>query len=551
MLYQFELWKFLAGLGIFLFGMFLLEESVRQLSGRAFRRIIKKATTGKIRSITTGMFSTAVLQSSSAVSLMTLAFAGAGIMSMQNAVGVIFGTNIGTTFTGWIIAAVGFKLNIEGISLPLIGIGGLGLILLSQSPRYSGFSKLSVAFGFLFMGLDYMKTSVENFAGSFDLATIPHYGIWFYVLIGFILTALVQSSSATIAIILTALNGGIIYFSEGAAMVIGANIGTTVTVMLGAIGAGQIKKQIALSHLIFNVTTGVIAFLILPIFVRASALTGNETQNYVLGIALFHTFFNVLGVALFYPFISTLVILLKKWLPDKSKPIAPHLRNISQNLPEAALHALSLELKHLYRETIAFCIILLHSDGKSAPVRKVLAANGFSPEIAKRTAEEQLALTRELHKAIVAFASNIQHGELEAAEKTRIHQLIHLSMLLSQASKTVWGIKQEIEDLEASGNPRARKFLEEIETRNLDYWEELLSAGSEDKPFLAEIKLEDLKARLDTQQGEFITRIASHLEKGNIKEKHAASLLSANGLLTESNRQLCGALDEFLRELPL
>lgn len=117
-----------------MFGMFLLEEAIRQVAGKAFKRFIRTTTTGKLRSIFTGIFSTAVLQSSLAVSLMTLAFAGAGIMTMQNAVGVILGTNIGTTITGWIVATVGFKINIEGISLPLIAIGGLGLIFLGSSP---------------------------------------------------------------------------------------------------------------------------------------------------------------------------------------------------------------------------------------------------------------------------------------------------------------------------------------------------------------------------------------------------------------------------------
>lgn len=131
MLQHLDIWKFLAGLGIFLFGMFLLEEAVKQLSGKSFKRFIKKTTTGKIRSVFSGILATSVLQSSSAVSLMTLAFVGAGVMSMQNAIGVIMGTNVGTTFTGWIVATFGFKLNIESFSLPLIGVGGLGLIFLS------------------------------------------------------------------------------------------------------------------------------------------------------------------------------------------------------------------------------------------------------------------------------------------------------------------------------------------------------------------------------------------------------------------------------------
>ncbi|PKP19125.1 MAG: sodium:phosphate symporter, partial [Bacteroidetes bacterium HGW-Bacteroidetes-23] len=304
---DFDIWKFLAGLGIFMYGMFLLEEAIKQLSGKAFKIFIRKSTTGRIRSIFTGLFSTAVLQSSSAVTLMTLTFVGAGMISMQNAIGVVMGTNLGTTATSWLVATIGFKINIEGLFLPLIGLGGLGLIFLSKSPRYNGISRLLVGLGFLFMGLEYMKLSVEGFTSSFDLASIPHYGMLFYVLIAIVMTSVMQSSSATIAIILTALHTGLITFSEGAAMVIGANIGTTTTVMLGALGGIAIKKQVALSHLIFNIFTGVVAFLSLPLLTKLILYLLSEDNNAVLGVTLFHTIFNLLGVLLFLPFIGILV----------------------------------------------------------------------------------------------------------------------------------------------------------------------------------------------------------------------------------------------------
>ena len=123
---NFDLWKLMAGLGIFLFGMVLLEESVKSLSGRAFRRMIRLYTDTRLKAIGSGTLVTAILQSSSAVSLMVLAFVGAGVMSMQNGVGVMMGSNIGTTFTAWIVATLGFKVKIESFALPLIGIGGIG-----------------------------------------------------------------------------------------------------------------------------------------------------------------------------------------------------------------------------------------------------------------------------------------------------------------------------------------------------------------------------------------------------------------------------------------
>lgn len=255
---EFDIWKFLAGLGIFLFGMFLLEESVRNLAGRSFKRFIRKYTTGRFKSVLSGGLITALLQSSSAVSLMVLTFVGAGIMSMRNAIGVILGSNAGTTTTAWIVALLGFSLEIESLALPMIGIGGLGTIFLGSSDRYSNISKLLVGFGFLFMGLDFMKVSVEHFTDDFAMDAFTGYGILLYLLVGIVLTAIMQSSSATIAIVLTGLNAGILDFESAAAVVVGANIGTTVTVLIGSIGGNQIKKRVAASHLVFNVVTAVV-----------------------------------------------------------------------------------------------------------------------------------------------------------------------------------------------------------------------------------------------------------------------------------------------------
>jgi phosphate:Na+ symporter len=546
MINGFEIWKFLAGLGIFLFGMFLLEEAIRQISGRAFKRLIKRATAGRLRAIITGAFSTAVLQSSSAVSLITLAFAGAGILSMQNAIGVIFGTNIGTTFTGWIITTIGFKINIEGIFLPLIGIGGLGLILLSRSNRYSGISKLLVGFGFLFMGLDYMKLSVEQFTQGIDLATIPHYGIWFYVLLGIVLTAMMQSSSATLAIILTALNGGVIFFGEAAAMVIGANIGTTVTVLMGSIGAGQIKKQIAFSHLIFNLGTGVAALAILPLFIRSSKLLPVAAQDELFGIALFHSVFNFVGLLIFFPFIGHLSRLLQRWFPERRLPVTLYIRRVSQDLPEAAIHALEQEVHHLFAESLIFFATMFDPQRKTRESRMFLEADANKEAVSFRSPDDQLVFSLELQKSIVLYASNISHGDIEPFEKDRIHRLIHVAMLLAQVNRTLSGVGQELEELENSSNSSARESYKSLRSAVLQYVYQLLSIIADENRIYAEIKLPSSLAALGKDAEEFVAEIAGKLESRAIEEKHATSLLAVSGLIVQTSRQLNEVAAELL-----
>ena len=188
---QFDIWKFIAGLGLFLFGMFMLEEGIKALSGRAFKKFLRKHTKNKIKAILSGTFITAIVQSSSVVSLMTLAFVGAGVIKLTNAIGIILGSNLGTTMTGWVVATLGFKLDIESFALPCIGIGGLGLIFLARSDRFSNISKLVVGFGFLFLGLNYMKLSISDLAETFDIGMYADYSLIVFAMIGLVLTAII------------------------------------------------------------------------------------------------------------------------------------------------------------------------------------------------------------------------------------------------------------------------------------------------------------------------------------------------------------------------
>lgn len=192
---EFNYWKVLAGLGIFMFGMQLLEISLKDLSGKAFRRIIRNYTNTRFKAIAGGTVVTAVLQSSSAVSLMVLAFVGAGVMSMENAIGVILGSNIGTTLTAWIVATLGFKVKIEAFALPFIGCAAFGLILFKPGTRPAHLTRLLVGFGFLFLGLDYMKSSVEIFARGFDPSHLHNLPLWGCLFIGTAMTALMQASA--------------------------------------------------------------------------------------------------------------------------------------------------------------------------------------------------------------------------------------------------------------------------------------------------------------------------------------------------------------------
>lgn len=244
----FDLSKMMAGIGLFLLGMGFLEEALRKLAGRAFKIFLRKQTSNKLKAVAGGAIVTGVLQSSSVVNLMVLAFVGAGVLTMQNALAVILGANIGTTLTSWIVATLGFKLNIEGLAFPIVGIFGVAMVVVRREGTAYQWSKFLLGFGLLFVGLSFMKTGFESMVNQFDFGQLANYPLALFVIAGFVLTTLIQSSSATVAITLTALHSDAITLLAAMAMVLGSEVGTTIKLILAALNGIAAKKRVALGN---------------------------------------------------------------------------------------------------------------------------------------------------------------------------------------------------------------------------------------------------------------------------------------------------------------
>jgi phosphate:Na+ symporter len=291
-------------LGQFLFGMLYLEESIKQIGSKKVKKYLKENTSTPLRSIFSGTFVTAILQSSSLVSLMTLAFVGAGILKLTNAVGIIIGANLGTTITGWFFALLGFKFNINNFTLLIMGFGGIIITVANHKNKLTAWARFGLGFALLFIGLEGMKESISEFAGHIDINVYRDYGLISFFGIGFVITAIIQSSSASMVLALSALNSGILQFDQAVAYVIGSDLGTTITVFFGVIKGGANKKRVALSHFLFNFinnTLGII--LIIPLIAFVQKVLG--IQNNLLALVACHTSLNIFGIILFYPFIPT------------------------------------------------------------------------------------------------------------------------------------------------------------------------------------------------------------------------------------------------------
>jgi phosphate:Na+ symporter len=543
MLANLDLWKLLAGLGVFLFGMLLMEDSVKALSGRAFRRIIRIYTNGRLRSIGSGALVTALLQSSSAVSLMVLAFVGAGVMNMQNAIGVIMGSNIGTTLTAWIIATIGFKIKIESLALPFIGLGAVGLILFKPSSKPFLVTRLLIGFGFLFLGLDFMKGSVESFTQTFSLEQFPDYGLWFYLLVGTFASALMHSSAATIAIVLTALNSGLITFDIGAAMVIGANIGTTITVLLGAIGGLQAKKRVSLSHLIFNVVTGAAAFLGLPALVWLISFFVDIRSSSLVGLALFHSLFNILGVVIFFPFLGLLSRLLMRIYPDYKTILTLYLDQTPPEITDAATAALRKEIGHLLQECQLYNLRLLRID------EKLVFDVDLPFEINRKkkyTLDALYENIKLLHAEIFTFYSKIQTHNLDEIEAKELERLIYASRNMMNSIKNFKGVRHNMDEFDGSDNGYLNTQYKLFRKRLVELYHNMSRIlNMEDK--------EDQYRSLLTSFGQiaeadnrFIKNTLNAVAEQKIQEMEIASLLLVNRLFTQSCRMQIYSMKDLL-----
>lgn len=364
-----SIWNLIGWLGVFLFGMIVFEQTIEEMGKAKLKRILGKNTNTRFKSIVTGIIQTCIFQSSTIVTMMTLWFVGAGVIGLGNALGVVIGANVGTTLTPWIISLLGFKLNIEALALPIIGIGALSVMIFSGYPKIVSIGKFLVWFGFLFLGLGYMKESVEVISHSVSLADYIHLPVWGFVLIGLIMTTIMQTSTGATIITLTALNANIISMDMALGIVIGANMGsavsTTIVGFLSSTRTQVVKKQVAFSHFLFNIsTTLLVTFAYVPLKHLMFLILGDNPDPTII-LALFHTTFNVILALLWAPWLKQMIPLLHRLFPRPANSLHLSVERVSTTLPEEILPALQSDTLLLLEKVISYnraSLMLDHSE---------------------------------------------------------------------------------------------------------------------------------------------------------------------------------------------
>ena len=319
----------LGGIGMFLLGMDVMTTALREAAGSNLRALLSRFTTTPLRGVMTGAATTALIQSSSATTVMTVGFVGAGLMHMPQALGIIYGANIGTTATGWLVSLLGFKLQLEMVALVTLFPASLAVLLAPGQAARAG--RIVAGLCLLLIGLDMMQTGMQDVTALVTPQLLPGdtvLGLLALVGIGLVVTVLIQSSSAAVALALVMLQSGAISLTQAAAIVVGMNIGTTFTAILASVGGSQAMRQTALANLAFNLATSVMAFPLL--LVGAGALQHiAQTTGPLTALLLFHTGFNLIGTAVFLPLTPRFTRAITRLIPDQS---TDHLIDLDRGL---------------------------------------------------------------------------------------------------------------------------------------------------------------------------------------------------------------------------
>ncbi len=424
----------LGGVGLFLLGMTLMTDGLKALAGDSLRGLLARFTGNRLSAVATGAAVTAVVQSSSATTLATIGFVSAGLLGFGNAVGVILGANLGTTSTGWLVGLLGLKLSVGKLLLPFIGLGALARLM--GRGRLAQVGTAVAGFGVIFVGIDLLQAGMQELSDLFKPEDFPRTGLGaraLLVLIGAAMTVVMQSSSAAVATTLAALSTGAIDLRQAAALVVGQNVGTTVTAGIAAIGATAAAKRTAAVHVLFNLGTGLVAFVLLGWLVEGIDLAAKHlwAGDGTLTLAAFHTAFNLIGLVIFLPASHRLAELAMRLIPERRSRFVAWLDPTLVGLPAVAL------------EAIQRAQALIAAELFRVLAGRLRRAPETGPEL---LGELDLALDEVRH-----FLARLPPPERQGSEFQRqisaLHLNEHLERLIQDAQKVAHG--RELERMES------------------------------------------------------------------------------------------------------
>lgn len=444
---EISIWKIPAGVAFFLLAMNMLEAAMQQLSGRKFKLLLKKQTGSKLKAIAGGAAITGLLQSSSVVNLLVIGMAGRGIVKMENALSLMLGANLGTTLDTWILALFGFNYNISNVVLPVAGVAGIIMAFALTNSKLQAWCRLLFSISFLFIALGFIKNGMEGFVKQTDLSFYSSYPLIIFLMIGIVITSLVQSSSVTAAIALSALYSNAISVYMASAIVLGAEIGTTFKLFLASAKSPAIKKRLALANFIFNIATVAVMF---PLLKPAISFITDiiNIQDKLVVLVCFQTMANFFCIMIFVPFLQPFGKFLMKRFSDKDDE-SFYIRHVAVDNAALALDALEKETTQFFKTVIHFC-------------RKSYGLNSNEENIPSepKFATEEYTGIKHLHGEMQAYCMKLQ-AVAGTEEKQRAEKIISSIRNALYAAKSMGDAEEDIRQTSSSSNDVKYNFYVE------------------------------------------------------------------------------------------
>lgn len=559
----FDVLTLLGSLGLFLYGMKVMSDGLMQLAGDKMRRILAGATSNRFFAVFTGFIITALIQSSSATTLMVVSFANASLLTLTEAIGVIMGANIGTTVTAWLISILGFKVSMSAIAIPLVGLGFVLSLAKDKQVQYTG--RFVIGFAVLLIGLQFLKDSVPDLRESPEalefLAKYTSQGfvsVLLFLFIGTLLTVILQSSSATMALTLVMCFEGWIPFDMAAAMVLGENIGTTITANIAALVGNYQAKRAARAHFIFNIFGVLWMLLVFWLFLDVIDLITQkvegasplvQTAAIPVALSLFHTSFNIINTSLLIgliPLIGKTVQWLVPKIHEKSTHISEpkYLDKTSLKYPQSAIKALLDESLHLYEKTVYKVVthgLNVHREEIESDLEiKDIILNAKIIEI--DVERVYLNKFKNIYGRIVEYATTTQEKfALDETYINAIQNILKADRLMVNIIKDLKPLRDNINTYGASDNPhikqqynRLRKLILQVVrytniAKGIENLEEYMQKSTK------------LKEQIDKTDVLLDGTINQLLREKKITNKMATSLLNDNSLAVRISHDLLEA----------
>ena len=535
-----------AGVAIFLFGMLSLEEGFKTFTGGLLERILKRTTDRLWKSLSFGIISTTIMQSSSLVSVLTISFLSAGLISLNEGIGIVFGANLGTTTGAWLVAGFGLKVKISAYAMPMLVFG---IVLIFQNSKsLKGVGYVLTGLGFLFLGIHHMKEGFEAFKDGIDLVAyaVPGIkGLLIFALIGIFATVVMQSSHATLVLIITALAAQQISYENALALAIGANVGTTITAILGAMSSNVAGKRLAGAHLIFNVATGLIAIIFIGQFISAveyvSNYVGIAENDYTLKLAVFHTLFNLAGIAVMLPFIGRMVTFLEKSLRGKVKKVSEpyYLSDAVLELPDAAIEALRKEAGHLFNNAVNIISTTLNiTPDEIRSDADLIYTIDRKNKVAKTDIDDYYdSRIKPLYNAIVAFVSKVRIDN-DSDQYARLYDLRTACRDIVEAVKDVKHLQKNLVEFSTSDNVAIKREYSSIRFQLALLLRKLEKIRIDEDEDITSLALDELKVDIERSDILAYGGLDSLIRGDLITADMATSLINDNTYLKDVTSNL-------------